>query len=702
MKQRHEEALRKVTAERNLQVEKQRERANKWKQKYAERIQKDMADRQARKERKEHKKHFTRIQSNYDTLCKWVLKPTKEKNVPEEFRKSLADLLITLDLQTENSKGLEAKTGKVASKTFKMRELKDQLAELSQRKGENGTSIFDIDNNTAYLMESLTKKLDGKSIDELDAVAIRDIDIVFSAIIRNIQRYKQVKTETKMAEISDVGGRAISFLRDKIDRDGRYKKRTGPMGALDTINATALTPAYLFDRMGPLKEMYDVLRHNGFDTYIRNEKVIMDRMTSILGQYYKTNKKGELLPGSEIEKWRDDRMAQTIELSNGKSVTMSVAQMMSLYCLTKRGMQAIGHMTVGGIVVTPIQTGSKIEAAKDWLKGKGKEESSQKVVLAVEDIQTIISKLTEEQANVADQLQELMSVDMAKLGNEAHRELYGYEMFDEDNYFPIKVYGNERPTDVNNIGEVIEKIKSFGFTQPLTPNANKAIEIGDIFSIVADHCNGMNLYNAYLVPITDFMKVLNYTDGEGLTMKEAIEQAYGKDMLKYILNLMKDINGIKGENRGGLEGIMNRALGRAKRTAVLGNVRVALQQPTAIVRALAEIDPQYFKGSLTLDSVKGFIPEKVTATMEEMYKYYHNENRYDIVVLDLDGSELSRAPVDIDTNNSWLNAYSTAITPDGCLLAILDQAILAIRPDGSIASCSYAEEGHLRYSTRLR
>ena len=78
-------------------------------------------------------------------------------------------------------------------------------------------------------------------------------------------------------------------------------------------------------------------------------------------------------------------------------------------------------------------------------------------------------------------------------------------------------------------------------------------------------------------------------------------------------------------------------------------------------------------------------PDSAYGNQEEMYKYYHNENRYDIVVLDLDGSELSRAPVDIDTSNSWLNSYSTAITPDGCLLAILDQAILAIRPNGSIA-----------------
>lgn len=627
MKIRHEEALRRVKETEAEKRESTRQVwaniAKRWKDKYNERIQKDKAERKEKADRREHIKHFGHIAENYNKLCTWVLNPTKEKNVPEEFRKSLADFLQALDLQTENSKKLEAKTGRVAQKTLKMRELKDRLNDLSARKGDDGTSIWEVDESIAFLLEKLSNKLDenGNTIDALDNDDIATIDEFMKLLIRNIERYKQVKTETKMAELSDIGGRAVTFLREKIERDGMFKKK----GAIQTINATALTPAYLFDRLGALKEMYDVLRHNGFDTYIRNEKMIMDRMGEILSGYYKTNKKGELLPGSEAEKWRDDRSAQTIELENGQSITMTAAQMMSLYCLTKRGMQAIGHMCVGGVVVTPIQTGSKIQAAKDRIKNRGTEESTEKRVLTINDIRNIISKLTEDQINVADKLQSLMSNEMAELGNEAHRELYGYEMFNEDNYFPIKVYGNERSTDINTIGDVIEKIKSFGFTKPLTPNANKALEIDDIFSVVADHCNGMNLYNAYLVPITDFMKVLNYThtfeDGTVLTMKEAIEQAYGKDMLKYILNLMKDINGIKGENRGGLEGIMNKALGTAKRTAVFGNVRVALQQPTAIVRAAAEINPKYIKGAMHLDSAKGFIPTVETKTMQEMWKY---------------------------------------------------------------------------------
>ena len=76
------------------------------------------------------------------------------------------------------------------------------------------------------------------------------------------------------------------------------------------------------------------------------------------------------MPGSVIEEWRDERSAQDIDLASGKTVTMSAAQMMSLYCLYKRGEQALGHMMVGGIVVKPIQTTSKIAAEEKERKSK--------------------------------------------------------------------------------------------------------------------------------------------------------------------------------------------------------------------------------------------------------------------------------------------------------------------------------------------
>ena len=79
-------------------------------------------------------------------------------------------------------------------------------------------------------------------------------------------------------------------------------------------------------------------------------------------------------------------------------------------------------------------------------------------------------------------------------------------------------------------------------------------------------------------------------------------------------------------------------------------------------------------------------PESVYGT-EEQYTgdYYHNEQNYDVVILSPEGEELSRAPVDLDTTNTWLNTYNIAKDPDGNLIVIMEMTLQAIAPDGSIA-----------------
>ena len=77
-------------------------------------------------------------------------------------------------------------------------------------------------------------------------------------------------------------------------------------------------------------------------------------------------------------------------------------------------------------------------------------------------------------------------------------------------------------------------------------------------------------------------------------------------------------------------------------------------------------------------------PESALHTEDE-YQYYHYEQSYDLLVLDTDGSELSRAPVDVDVSQSYLNTSSTVCDNSGNLLATLDMSLLAIAPDGTIA-----------------
>ncbi|MBO6054188.1 MAG: extracellular solute-binding protein, partial [Oscillospiraceae bacterium] len=79
-------------------------------------------------------------------------------------------------------------------------------------------------------------------------------------------------------------------------------------------------------------------------------------------------------------------------------------------------------------------------------------------------------------------------------------------------------------------------------------------------------------------------------------------------------------------------------------------------------------------------------PDDVYGTDEQyMGDYYRNEQNYDIVILAPDGTEKSRAPIDLDTSNVWLNISSVAPDPNGNLIVGMDSTLQAIAPDGSIA-----------------
>ncbi len=77
-------------------------------------------------------------------------------------------------------------------------------------------------------------------------------------------------------------------------------------------------------------------------------------------------------------------------------------------------------------------------------------------------------------------------------------------------------------------------------------------------------------------------------------------------------------------------------------------------------------------------------PEDALNTEAE-YQYYHVDQRYDIVVLDTDGTEISRAPVDVDASQTYMNTYNNVCDEAGNLLSSMDTQLVAVAPDGSIA-----------------
>lgn len=600
MKARHAEAM--------LKVRQQREKGIKAeKAKFKEYVEKQ-------KEKKAHNKYFDSINRSYKKLTERLLTNTADKNIPEQYKKELAKVLAAFDLQTVGSKKYEARTGRQGKKSIKMANLKVTLGNIENKSGE-----FHVSDAVTDIIDELLGKnvgngsnrsIEGLTIDELNSSELARIDKLLKALIHEFNTYKTVKINTKRQQVKDIGFAQVRSALEHAKTFGAGQDYYGVKGWVDRIlNMDELTPAYLFRRIDPNKEgmalMYEQLE-DSHDRYIRNTVQLSEWIDEIVGEYHH---KGLLKKDAGVlEEWRSENYAQDFKLENGHTITLTPAQMMSVYCLSKRA-QAYNHMTGAGIVVAPVSYNAKILSD---LKKKAKVALPE--MLTDADIQNIVTKLDPDQVKVADKLQNLMADKMAAWGNEASMNVLGIELFGEPDYFPIK---SDKAGLISDLSEdqFVEAIRSFGFTKAVQPGARNAIMVEDIFDVIAQHCNNMNLYNAYSEAINDFMKVYNYRDvseeGE-YTVKQAIGHAYSQKTTNFIMSFMKDLNGNVSNGRTtGINDAFNESLARAKKASVFANIRVAAQQPTAIGRAFAVISPKYASAMLK--------PER--AILDEMFEH---------------------------------------------------------------------------------
>lgn len=580
-------------------VKKEREKAEKKLEKYKEKQKQKDATRRETAQRKESR---TSIEKNLSWLSDRVLKPTDDKHLPEGFRQPMAEFLKAFDLQTNRSKQRQEKTGHIAQKTLKLAALRRAYESVAK---EDGTGEFEYDGYIMDLMKAAEAKLDGKSLDEATTADMRDIDTILKAIRHNISHINKMFNENIKQTVSEKGDEIINEMSQH-----HRKNMPAVLKGIDRLlNESMVTPGDFFELLGSgMNSVYMPMR-KGFDTHIEHMRTIREFFYKLTEGNENKNFRGRIKPGSELEKLRDTSQMQTFDLEGGGQISLNPAQIMSLYCLNKRE-QAQGHIYGSGIVASEIETGKRL---KKYFKEEKIIQSSA-VQVTPTDVAKITSTLTEEQRDMADKMMRFLNTTCAEWGNEASMKLYGYKKFTERNYFPIQSADAYLDSNFDR-REVNERIKNFGFTKGTVVNANNPIMIADIFEVVSDHINKMSLYGSLAVPIADFQRVYNYKPrNEDGTMadsvKARIREAFGEKPITYIKNFMADINNNTTLREEGMTRVVTKLLANYKKAAIGMNLRVLVQQPTAVVRAFTYISPKYFVG------IKS--PRKA---MKEMQKY---------------------------------------------------------------------------------
>lgn len=606
LKAKHKEQMKAVRAVRDEKLKAQHQKDMESKDKQLAKLRQSMEDRldkekqkqkekdQKRKDKAERDKVVTKIQTDVERLSERLLNPTDSKHIPEDFKRKVASFLENIDFTTTKSEKQYDKTGKVSQKQIRMAELLNAYKEIANDESSE-LILSPIEDEMYNALLELSDK--GKRFDELEY----DELILIHDIIRYIKKGVASANRAFNKEIKEtITGLGENVISENVSK----KKNNAPTSGVASASYRLLhydmvQPQDKFHEIGGTMEiLYKEIR-KGFDKHILNIKSACEYMQNLV--------KGH---EDDIKDWSGKTAkAATFTLEDGSTIDLTVGQVMSLYELMKRP-QAVGHILEDGQGIIPsnvlVESNKKL-FGKIKVKGTKRIDATQASHVTINDIMNICSSLTEDQMKIADGIQRFFNTVCSDWGNETSMTLYDYKKFVEENYFPIKSSDIYLNTRFDDSGDVL--LKNMSFTKSLTKKANNPIVVEDIFDVMTNHVNQMSMYNALVVPLTDFSRVFNYRNKESnQSVKGSIIHSDGTLGYQYIVDFIKDINREARPLKE--EEVVNKLISNYKKSAVAGSISVLVQQPTSIVRATEMISPEYI--------VKGLFQK---ANYDEMFKW---------------------------------------------------------------------------------
>ena len=550
-------------------------------------------------------------------LSDLLLKESKEKHVLLELQKPVAEVLDMLNLDTVNAAERVAKYDAAIAKTTDP-EMKHELAETRDRIQAQGdrlktrldalhtayqaiansadpTVANGYDENIAAKMQEVSQlvgdtplaKMTQEQLDAVHDLLKMTYTIVSKANKAFVLNQKAGIEERAQAEIdrlsategADLGLKPVQFVKRQF--------------------WSMLKPGEIFHKVGgELEQAYNEVR-KGED--VRARDVVTARSFFLQA----AEKHGYF--SWALEEKHDFVSAQ------GRPFSLSLDDMMSVYATSRRE-QGKKHLEAGGIV---FGKNGKIKVKKKGVTLTMSQIKARAYTLDEQVLDEIIGKLTPEQKAFVEEMENWLSTKPAEWGNEVSRELYGINLFKEKVYWPIKSaseYLQSRSGDSDNV-----KIKNSGFTRSTVEKANNPIYIGGFVDTWSQHVYEMATYHGFTLPLEDFTRIFNYAtsasdiENGANSVKAMLTNAFGSEApVQQIELLLKDVNGSARSDP--TTELMNKGLAFMKKYAVAGSLSVSIQQPSAIARATAYIDPKYFAG-------EKITAEKHKELWEHMKKY---------------------------------------------------------------------------------
>ncbi len=539
-----------------------------------------------------------KVQSVVGELNQLLLSNDKKRHVPDSLKKAVADALALVNMDTVGAEERAAKYAALIAKEtdpdkidayqVTMENILRQGDKMGQRLKELRDAYDEIQNSDdpdianaydpviASSLKELSQSIGNTSLRNMSIEQLSDVYDMYRMVLTRVRDANKSFLNDKKEAISNLASRVVGEVRKA---GGEHKYRAAMLDPVKTFTWNNLKPVYAMEHIGSatMTDAFNNVR-KGEDTWAKD-------VTEARAYYTDKAKK------YGYDSW-DFKKKYRFKSASEMEFELTLEQILSLYAYSKRE-QAHDHLRLGGFVFD-----SNIETYKE--KGskllKYKVNTADAHQITPEILASITGTLTKEQMAFVDEMQDYLSTVMGAKGNVVTMAMYGVKLFKEKFYFPLKS-AKQFMFEQNEVsGEV--KIKNSGFTNKVVAKANNPVILNNFMDVWANHVNDMSMYHAFVLPLEDFNRIFNYNSPkqEGkppVSVKGTIQSAYSPAAVNYVKQLITDLNG--GAMSDPRETFAKSMTAKFKKAKVFSSLSVVIQQPSAIGRAFALVDPKYFR-----------------------------------------------------------------------------------------------------------
>lgn len=467
----------------------------------------------------------------------------------------------------------------------KVSEVLGSLADayLSLENSEQTAVKGAFDENVHQYLLTLKTEVGGTIVKDMSLNQLEDLHKAYTMVLTTVRNANKMFAENLKQTREQLGTQTINEIKQAGGEHGLWLPGEDKINAFSWNNQK---PVYAFERIGSptLTKLFE------------NTRAGEDRWAQDMAEareYYLDKAKKYKYDSWDLEKQFNFTSTSGIDFS------LNLEQVMSLYAYSKRE-QAHDHLMKGGFV---FDGNTEVQVSKMGIRITYLNKTAKAHNVSPEILDQIVSKLTQDQKGFVDEMQDYLSSTMGNKGNAVSMQMYGVKLFNEKYYFPLRSAGQymERAKEADlkkQQGQI--SIVNSGFTKATTPKSSNPVVLSGFMDVWADHVNEMSMYHSFVLPMEDFRRVYNYSSpnletGQSVSVNSVIQDAYGEAATSYIDQLYRDLNG--GAVSDPRETPGKALMGKFKKAAVFASMSVVIQQPSAIGRAFALINPKYFIGA---------------------------------------------------------------------------------------------------------